>query len=249
MKVVILAAGYATRLYPLTLHTPKALLPIKNRPLMSYILDKVEELGAHLEEKIDVCLVSNHIFYTQFQDYFKSIQEDYRFLSFYCLDDGTSHSEERLGALKDLKLCVDTYSIQEDILLLSSDNLFEYSLIEAYEQFKTQGLDLLFGKYEKDFTLEQLQAFAIAEIDEHKNLLSLEEKPKQPKSDLAVYATYFYKASTLEKLDTCIKTSPHLDSPGCFPAWLFAQQHPLAMFIFEGECLDIGTKEMYEKVK
>lgn len=249
MKVVILAAGYATRLYPLTKHQPKALLPIKNRPLLYYILDKVEELAQYLQEKIDLYVVSNHPFYQQFSDALEQAKTSYPHLSFACLDDGTSSPEARLGALRDLKLCIDTYAIQDDLLLLSSDNLFEYSLIDAYKAFKEKNKDMLFGKYEKDFSLEQLRAFAIAEVDENQNLLSLEEKPQNPKSHLAVYASYFYKKESLEKLAICVETSPFLDSPGCFPAWLFAQGNPLAMYIFEGECLDIGTLEMYEKVK
>lgn len=249
MKAIILAAGYATRLYPLTLYTPKALLPIKQRPMLSYILDKVEELGKYLNKVIELYLISNQVFYEQFNQYLKNVEGNYSFLSFHCLNDGTQTPETRLGALKDLKLCLDTYGIQDDVLLLSSDNLFEYSLVEAYQTFKEKKTDLLFGKYEKNMSIKQLQAFAIAEIDEKHQLVSLEEKPLVPKSNLAVYATYFYRAETLPLLEVCIQTFPHLDSPGCFPAWLFSHKHPLSMFVFEGQCLDIGTIEMYEQVK
>lgn len=241
MKALILAAGYATRLYPLTKDRPKALLPIADKPIIEYICEEL----VTLPDVNEIIVVSNH----RFADHFTRWQE--RAKKLYSLpvtvvDDFTTSDADKLGAVGDINFVIERLGVDEDLLVIAGDNLFTYHLIDAWRVFREFDQDLILAQ-EID-SLGDLKRFAVAQIDENDLVIDLEEKPEQPKSNLAVYATYFYKRDTLPLIRTYLDQGGDPDAPGNFPAWLYKRK-PLRLYKFTGECFDIGTPESYEQVE
>ncbi len=238
MKAIILAAGYATRLYPLTKDRPKALLPINNKPTIDYILDEIATISAVSE----VFVVSNHRFAQHFNDWQKELS---------CpkpvkvLDDGSTCEEDRLGAIGDIIFALDKEQINEDVLIIAGDNFFTYRLLDFYGYFRQTDRDCVCVKELND--QEKLKQFAVARLDEQNKILELVEKPAQPKSKIAVYATYIYKKETLPLFKEYI-VAGQKDAPGYFLQWLHSRKDVRA-YKFEGECYDIGTIQAYNEVR
>lgn len=238
MKVVILAAGYATRLYPLTEHRPKALLPLRQRTLLDCIVEQVEAL----DEVQEVTLVSNAPFYEQFLEWKQDYEQRGR-LRVQVLNDGTTQATTRLGAIGDLQLALEQIGLEEEVLVLASDNLFDYKLSDILAHYRQTACENLILAQSMDDP-EEIKRFAVAEVDEKGCLVGLEEKPSVPKSKLAVYATYFYGKESLPLVKRYLDEGGNPDSPGNFPAWLY-RHRPVQVYVFEGRCMDVGTKEAY----
>ncbi len=233
---LILAAGYATRLYPLTAHRAKALLPIQHRPIIDYIVDEMVKLP----DLKEIIVVSNHRFVQDFEAWAKQGRK----VPITIIDDGSTSDENKLGAIGDIQYVIDRCQIQEDLFVIAGDNLFTFDLKAAWEAFKAADTDLILGKAIEG---EDLTRFAIAEVAPDGRVLSLEEKPKHPKSNVAVFAVYFYKKDTLPLIQLYLEEGGSPDAPGHFPAWLY-QRKPVKLHFFEGECIDIGTPESYASV-
>ncbi len=244
MKTIILAGGYATRLYPLTLNLPKALLPIGGKPMMDYLVEGIAEIS----DMTEVHIISNHKFAAQFENWKKQADEEKRYpnLTFKVWDDGTVSNDDRLGAVGDIQFVLDRADLSDDVLVAASDNFFTFPLTLFVDAFKQQNRDMLLAGYIPD--VETLRRFAVAELDATGKVLSLEEKPYEPKSHTGIYALYLYKKDTLSRIKEYLLTGGNPDSPGRFPEWLFRQKHELGAYEFSGECIDIGTHESYEEI-
>lgn len=242
MQVILLAAGYATRLYPLTLHQPKALLPIAGRPLLDWVLDEV----IRLEGIEGITLVTNDRFYNAFEAYAASWQPRLPQGGLRVINDGTLSEQTRLGALGDLQLAYSTFTQPADCLVMASDNLFTFDLSRAQQRFKTLKADLILGQAMPDKNLRK--RFGTATLDHTGRVLKMVEKDPNASSEWAVYATYFYTADSMDCLKTYLEAGHCADAPGHFPAWL-CQQKPVYFYPFEGVCVDIGTPEAYEAVR
>ena len=238
MKAIILAAGYATRLYPLTLHKSKALLPINNKPMIDYIIEKMNDIDI-LDE---IYVVSNHLFYNQFIEWAKQIKTDKRIT---ILDDGTTSDENKIGAIGDISFAIKEKNIDDELLIVAGDNFFTYSLQEYLDFFHEKDCDCVCVKEWLD--KESLSQFGIALLDENSLVLDIEEKPELPKSNNVVFATYFYKRETVPLFQQYLDQGNKPDAPGNFPAWLYKQQKVYA-YAFSGDCYDIGTPKSYEEV-
>lgn len=241
MKALILAAGYAHRLYPLTENFPKALLDVAGRPILDRILDEVDRV-----EQIDeIVVISNHRFIHHFEAWAKTRVEPGQ-KPVILVDDGTETEDTRLGAIGDLQFTIDRLKIDEDVLVVAGDNLFTYDLPSIVRDYEAHGLDTILGQeleVEEDPT-----RFAIAVMDDDGRLLDLEEKPAEPKSNIGIYASYFYRQDTLPLIATYLAEGNNPDSPGNFPVWLYKRK-PVRVHLFEGECYDIGTHESYARVQ
>ncbi len=238
MKAVILAAGYATRLYPLTKNTPKALLPINRKPIIDYIMEQIETI-ADIDE---VYVISNHKFASNFEKW----AADSRFSKpVSVIDDGTVSEETRLGAIGDIQFAIDKKGIDSDMVVIAGDNRLTCSLKKYYEFFKAIQTDCVCVKPFGD--MEMLKQFGVAEIDENGVLIDVEEKPQEPKSNLAVYATYMYRRETIPLFKTYIAEGNKPDAPGYFVEWL-CKRKQMHAFMFEEECYDIGTPQSLERV-
>ena len=239
MKALILAAGYATRLYPLTKDKAKALLPIGGKLMIDYLMDNL----ATIKEIDKAYIVTNSRFAGQFAEWAED-RTDKR-IAVEVVDDGTNTNETRLGAIGDMQFAIEQFGIDDDLLVAASDNFFTFGLEEFGEMFKKYGDDLVMAKAMEDY--EERKRFAIAELDADGKIISFEEKPEKPKSDLAVYAVYLYRRDTLKMIKQYLAEGNNPDSPGNFPAWLFTRK-PVRVYAFTGECIDIGTVASYEEV-
>jgi glucose-1-phosphate thymidylyltransferase len=224
VKALILAAGYATRLRPLTDSLPKMLLPLAERPLLDYLLDRLREV--ELEE---IQLVTNARFAGAFRDW---APEDVT-----VLDDSTTSNEDRLGAIGDIAFALERGLSGDDLLIVAGDNLIGYSLAELVDFSRTKGGSALAVREVADRTL--LSQYGIAELDTDDRVIGLEEKPARPKSNLAATASYVYRADHIALLPQYLQEGNPPDAPGNFTAWLHTRE-PVYGYRVTGEWHDIG---------
>jgi len=238
MKAIILAAGYATRLYPLTIDKPKALLPIADKPILNYIVEEIETINS-IDELI---VVSNTKFYPNFVKW----QEEYKGrLAVTVLDDKTTDDSNKLGAIGDMSFAIDTLGIDDDILVMAGDNIFTFALKDYHDAFVREEKDMVLVK-ELDST-DDLKRMANVVTDENGIVTDMVEKPPVPVSRLAGFASYIYKKDTLPLIKKYLSEGNNPDAPGFFPSWLHKVK-PVYAYAFTGDCYDIGTPQSYEEV-
>ena len=230
MKCIILAAGYATRLYPLTENYPKPLLKVGNKSILDWL---IEDLDQMIEEFI---IVTNHKFY----DHFVNWSKDKRVI---VIDDGTTCNENRLGAVNDIKLVVDSLNLKEDCMVMAGDNMLDFSLKGFVDFFNEKDSSCIMCHEEN--RLEALQKTAVITIDDNNLITSYEEKPKEPKGNLAVPPFYIYKASDLNRISEALDNGCAYDAPGSFAAWLSNRTNMYA-YKMPGRRYDIGDINSYE---
>lgn len=238
MKAIILAAGYATRLYPLTLNKPKALLPVAGKPILNYIVDEIETIN----EIDELIIVSNAKFYSNFSNW----KEEYQGrLGVTVLNDNTTDDSDKLGAVGDISFAIDTLGINDDILVMAGDNIFTFALKDYYDAFKSQNKDMVLVKmlYSED----DLKRMANVITDKNGIVTDMVEKPPVPVSNLAAFASYIYKKDTIPLIKKYLAEGNNPDAPGFFPSWLHKIK-PVYAYSFTGECYDIGTPKSYEEV-
>lgn len=242
MKAIVLVAGYASRLYPLTLNTPKALLTLDGTTLLDFLMKKVDEVDA-IDE---VILVSNGKFYDQFVDWANNYNGKFKIT---VLNDNTYTNETRLGAIGDIQFAIDSLNIEDEIMVLVSDNYFTFSLKSFYDFYKEKNADsLLVAKFDDD-QLEYLgKNFGCVTVGDNDQVTYMVEKPgPNPGTNLGAYATYIYTKDTVKMIKQYLDEGNNKDAPGRFPAWLCTRK-PLFAWPFEGECYDIGTPEVYNEL-
>lgn len=238
MKAIILAAGYATRLYPLTIDKPKALLPIAEKPILDYIVDEIETI-----DKIDeLIVVSNHKFYPNFESWSKERKSR---LNIIVLNDNTTDDTNKLGAIGDIEYAIEKLNIDDDILVMAGDNIFTFALKDYYDAYKEKNSDMILVK--EMSRIEDLQRMANVELDADGRVIGMVEKPPKPKTNLAAFASYIYKKDTVPMIKKYLDEGNNPDAPGFFPSWLFKHKDVFA-YTFMGECYDIGTPESYKEV-
>lgn len=241
MKCLILAAGYATRLYPLTENFPKPLLEVAGKPILDWLIDDMNQTGL-IDEYI---IISNHKFAHIFQDW-----ADKRNLLFnvkcLILDDGTSSNETRLGAVKDIQFAIDQLHLDDDLLVMAGDNLLDFSLSGFINFAQEKQTTCVMRYFEVDEA--RLHKTGVAEINEQGLILSMEEKPANPKSNWCIPAFYYYTREDSHLIKKGIESGCGIDAPGSFIAWLSTQTN---VFTYEmpGKRYDIGTLASYVEVK
>jgi glucose-1-phosphate thymidylyltransferase len=227
MKALLLAAGYATRLRPLTDEIAKPLLPVAERPMVDWILDRIDESG-----EIDgVDVVTNAVYAPAFERWAAG-----RGITVH--DDGTSSNETRLGALGDIRLAVERGGLGADgLLVIASDNLFEFSLADYIRFWRSKGGSALAVHQLADPALASL--YGVIEVDDDDRVIGMEEKPEHPRTDLVSTATYLFTAEHLGLLERYLADGNPPDPPGRFLMWL-AEREPVYGFPFSESWLDIG---------
>jgi glucose-1-phosphate thymidylyltransferase len=231
VKALLLAAGYATRLQPLTDEVAKPLLPVGGRPMADWIVDKIEESG-----EIDgIHLVTNAVHASEFERWAEARDVVVH-------NDGTSSNETRLGALGDIRLAVREGAVgPEGLLVIAADNLFEFSLADYIAFWRSKGDgSALAVRHLEDAALSHL--YGIVELGEEDRVVGMQEKPERPRSDLAATAMYLFTAEHLDLLDRYTEEGNPPDPPGRFLAWL-AEREPVYGFRFTEPWLDIGDPE------
>ncbi|MGH0052370.1 MAG: nucleotidyltransferase family protein [Sphaerochaetaceae bacterium] len=239
MTCLILAAGYATRLYPLTENFPKPLLPVQGQTVLDWLLSDVDAM----EGMDSYVVVSNHKFYDHFISWKESSTLSHPIT---ILDDGSTTNEERLGAVKDIVFAMDQLDLNDDLLVLAGDNLLDFSLFGFVSFFQEKQATCIMRHYEP--SLERLQRTGVATVDDSERVILMEEKPKEPKSNWAVPPFYVYKKETISLIRKAIQAGCNTDAPGSFIAWLCKQTSVYA-YPMPGKRWDIGNLESYEQVK
>lgn len=238
MKAIILAAGYATRLYPLTKDKPKALLPIAGKCILDYIVDEIESI----EEIDELIITSNSRFYSNFVDWKDGRKTR---LNVTVLDDGTTDDSNKLGAIGDISYAIDELKIDDDILIMAGDNIFTFRLKDYYNEFKKISKDMILVKEIND--IDDLRRMANVIVNENGMVTGMVEKPENPQSNIAAFASYIYMKETVPMIKKYLEEGNNPDAPGFFPSWLYKQKDVYA-YKFEGECYDIGTPKSYDEV-
>lgn len=220
MKAIILCAGYATRLYPKTLHTPKALLEYKGRVILDYILDDLKRMD-------EIILVSNHKFYNQFKSYILNRDENIKII-----DDGSTTNENRLGAIQDLKLGLK--DIDEDVLVMACDNLLDFSIdkfIDFYNKFKVSSIMVY-----KEMDKEKLRRTGQALLLENR-LIDFKEKAENPISNYATPPFYIFNKETIKVIKDI---DVHSESLGSIIEAL-VYRIEIKAFKMKGHRIDLGN--------
>lgn len=240
MKAIILVAGYASRLYPLTLDKPKALLTLNGETLLDLLMKKIHKVPA-IDE---VILVSNEKFYNQFNDWKNNYSGDMKIT---VLNDGTTSNETRLGAIGDTEFAIEQLNIDDEIMLLVSDNYFTFSLKDYYDFYKSKNADCILVTEFDD--LEYLgKNFACVKLGDNGQIIDMVEKPGGiPDTNIGAYASYIYTKDSVKLIKKYLDEGNNKDAPGYFPSWLYKQK-PVYAYSFKGECYDIGTIEVYKKL-
>jgi len=239
MKCIILAAGYATRLYPLTENMPKPLLEVAGITILDRILHKVDKL----KNMDEIFIVTNHKFFQTFREW---AQEYEGRQSIQVLDDQTTCNANRLGAIRDIAFVIDEKKIKEDLLVLAGDNLFDFELTDFLAFYHEKNTDCITAHVIED--VERIKRTGVAELDKHNKVISFEEKPERPKSNYGVPPFYIYKKDTLPLIHQFIDEGHDGDAPGMFISWLLNKVDVHA-YLFEGNRYDIGTLESYQEVQ
>jgi len=238
IRAVVLAAGYATRLYPLTKDTPKPLLEVGERSIINHIFVKLEEIK-NLEE---VYVVTNDKFYSTFVDWSKSLNSSFKLK---IVNDGTKSNEDRLGAVGDIHFVVKQEKINDDLMVIAGDNLFGFSLLDFADFFKEKNTSLVAFHDLKD--KDKVKGKYGVGIVQGSKVVDFAEKPTEPKSSLASTACYFFKRNDLVHIKNMVK-SGKVDAPGNLIKYL-ATESEVHAFVFDEHWFDVGSFESLAEAK
>lgn len=236
MKCLILAAGYATRLYPLTANFPKPLLKVRDKAILDWL---IEDIHDSIDEFI---VVSNHKFAQIFEDWAANRPEKIT-----VVDDGTSTNETRLGAVCDIQFVLGQLhpDLSEGLLVLAGDNLLDFSLKSFISYASSQQTSCIMRYFEP--SPEKLRKCGVVEIDSSDKILSMEEKPAAPRSNWCCPPFYYYSPADALRIPAAIASGCGTDAPGSFIAWL-SQQTSVHAMEMPGRRYDIGNLESYQQV-
>jgi glucose-1-phosphate thymidylyltransferase len=240
MKVVILAAGYATRLYPLTLTQPKPLLPVAGQPMIEYVLDNLAPIGG-LDR---IYVVTNAKFAGHFQKWSDEYRSRKAKLDFTVVNDGSTDDSNKLGAIGDLHLVLTREKVDDDVIVVAGDNLFSEKLSDFGRYCREKKAPVL-AVYDVG-DLEQIKKYNSITLDSDGRITFFEEKPKNPTSTLTGIALYFYPRAAIPKIKQYIAEGNNPDQPGRLIQWLYTRE-PVYTWKVPGLWYDIGSKETLEE--
>jgi glucose-1-phosphate thymidylyltransferase len=236
MKLIILAAGYATRLYPLTLTQSKSLLPVADKPILEYVLDNL----AGIDGLDQVYIVTNSKFAAQFQTWADGYRFQDKRLRFTLVDDGSDSEETKLGALGDLHLVLKREAVQDDIIVVAADNLFSERL-DAFGAYCREVQAPVLAIYDVG-DLERIRKYNALALGPEGQIAFFEEKPQHPKSTLTGIALYYYPRAVIPMIYQYIAEGNNPDQPGRLIQWLFPRL-PVFTWRVPGLWFDIGSHE------
>ena len=238
MKALIMAAGYAVRLYPLTKNRPKPLLPVYHRPIIEYILARVEKIEA-IDE---VLVVTNH----RFADRFTAWAEDLSFQKkIRIMDDGTMTNDDKLGAVGDINFVIKNAQLSDDLLIIAGDNLFDFSLDGFIKAGLSKRPAVSIGLYDIG-DLDAVKKYGMVVLDKDKKIIDFQEKPRHPSTTSVAVCLYFFPQESLALVSKYLDDGNNPDAPGYYIDWL-CRKEPTYGFVFKGEWYDIGDIASYHR--
>jgi len=238
MKCIILAAGYATRLYPLTENFPKTLLEVKGKTILDWLVDDISSTN-QIDEFI---IISNHKYFDSFDKWIKAKKCS---VEIKLLDDGTTSNENRKGAVADIQFAIDELKLNDDLLVIAGDNVLDFYLNNFINYFKEKKSTCIMRYFED--SIEKLKRSATVEVDKDDKVLEMIEKPLEPKSNWCSPAFYIYKKEDVLRVKEALNDGCSKDAPGSFINWLYERSLIYAMEM-PGKRYDIGTLESYKLV-
>ena len=240
MKVIVLAAGYATRLYPLTLTQPKSLLLVAGKPMIEYVLDSL----APVVEIDRIYVVTNAKFAGHFQKWADSYRATMSQLQFTIINDGSTDDSNKLGAIGDLHLVLQREKVDDDIVVVAGDNLFSEKLSD-FGRLCREKKSAVLGVYDVG-SLELVKKYSSINVDGEGRISRFEEKPQNPTSTLIGIALYFYPRDVLPLIAQYVAEGNNADQPGRLIQWLYPRV-PVYTWTVPGIWYDIGSKETLDE--
>ena len=233
MKCILLCAGYATRLFPLTENFPKPLLKVGNRALLDYILDEVNTI----DEVDKIFIITNNKYAHHFEDW---VNEKNNVKPIEVINDHTYSNDDRLGAIGDIQYTIEQGNIDDDLLIVAGDNLFTFKLKDFVDFQKGKDAPCVCVREEDDINL--LKRVGVATVNSEMKILDFVEKPEEPQSKYAVYAEYLYPKKVVPMFKEYLEEGNSNDAPGNFVAYLYKKM-PTYAYPFSGDCYDVGTHD------
>ncbi len=231
MKTLILAAGYATRLYPLTKHWPKPLLVVKEKPIINYIIEKVDILDKNNE----IIVITNEKFFDQFSYWAEKTQIKTKLT---VISDKTSSAEDRLGAIGDINFALNKQSIDDDLLVIGGDNLFAFDLNAFIKTIRQEKLAAAVGLYDiKDPAM--VRHYGVVSIDNKNKIIDFQEKPDKSTSTLISMCIYYFAKENIKLIKKYINSKDSHDTSGDYIKWL-SKELDVCGYTFDGTWYDIG---------
>ena len=231
----MLAAGYATRLRPLTDHVAKPLLPLAGRPMLDYLYEKL----VRVDDVDELHVVTNARFSGDFRAWAARAE---RTLPVVVHDDGTASNEDRLGAIGDIQFVIERAGLAgEDLLVVAGDNLFDFELADFVSFWRSRAGGAAICVHDVGDPA-RMKEYSMVVLDDHDRVTYFEEKPQEPASTLAAIAVYLYPAAHAALVEDYLADGNAPDQPGRFVVWLYPRQ-PVYGFRFAGDWLDIGDRE------
>ena len=241
MKAIILAAGYAVRLYPLTKEYPKPLLCIGKRPIINYIIDQLEKI----EEIDEIFVVTNSKFISRFRKWRKEFHWGKKIS---LLDDLTKSPDDRLGAIGDMNFAIEKKRLNDDVLVIGGDNLFDGNLSDFLFFAKTHKSKPVIGAFDIKI-LGEAKKYGVIKLDKENKVIDFKEKPESPRTTLVAMCVYFFPKAKLGLIQQYLKKNANKrDATGFYIDWL-RKKEPVYGFIFARRWFDIGQRKVYDEVK
>lgn len=237
MQAIIPAAGYATRLYPLTENQPKHLLEVRGKPIIEHVIKKILELPVK-----KIFIVSNEKYFKNFSEWLKKNNSS---VSIELLNDHTKSNDDRLGQIGDIQFAIEKQAIDDSLLIIAGDNLFNFSLKPCFVFFKKKNAPVNVIKQWKE--IEPLKQLGVVKVDGEK-IVEFEEKPEKPKSFLSSTGIYFFPKKHVKLFKQYIKEGNNADKMGYFMTWLVSRQDVFA-FQYNEKWFDIGMIEALEEAR
>jgi len=237
MKCLILAAGYATRLYPLTENFPKPLLAVQGKAILDWLIDDIDTSG----EADEYIVISNHKYAEHFYRW-----ADGKKQKITVVDDGTVSNETRLGAVRDIQFAIEKLSLDDDMLVIAGDNLLDFSLARFVLYAKEKKASCIMRYFESD--RNRLLKCGVVTCDKSDRIIRMTEKSPTPETNWCTPPFYYYTREDAKLVGKGIESGCGTDAPGSYIAWLCTQTDVYAMEM-PGRRYDIGNLESYERVE
>lgn len=241
MKAILPVAGYGTRLYPLTLDKAKALLEVKGKPMIEHVLDRLIETGIG-----EALVVSNEKFANDFGEWSKDYPRKAE-ISVKVVNDRTSTNETRLGQIGDIDLALKEHNVEDDLIIIAGDNIFNFSLKRAMDKFGETN-EIVNVLYDLKST-ELAKEFGVVETNQDGTVKGFEEKPAQPKTTFISTGIYVLPKKAIGWMRTYLGEGNSPDKMGEFLEWAVKHGHPIHAIVHDERWFDIGNKEALDDAR